>query len=257
MLTQIKITNFRNLSQVELNFNEFFNVFYGANGSGKTSLLEAIYYLGMGRSFRSALIQRIISHGSEKFILFAATQNKNDILTNMGIERTRTGSKQMRIAGKPTESRIELAQTLPLQLIDVQGYRLLESGPRYRRQFIDLNMFHVEQRFLSNWQQVQRLLRQRNAALRQNLSTHPWDAELTKVSNGLHDLRQQYIQDFTPILNDLLSQLLEQNITIDYHPGWDVDKGLQQQLQEKLTRDIKLGYTSVGPQRADLHFNLR
>lgn len=258
IISKAEITNFRNLSAVKLELNPEFNIFYGNNGSGKTSLLEALYYLGMGRSFRSPLVSRIISYDQDHFVVFGLIEDKQNSKIPIGIERNQDGSGKMRIAGQEVTTRAQLAEALPLQLINTNGYRLLESGPRYRRQFMDWGMFHVEHAFLSCWRQVQRILKQRNAALRCNkLQQLPvWNDELANASMALHELRVQYMQMLTPILQELLQQLLSQAITIEYYPGWSIDKDLSALFAEKLPQDLQLGYTGIGPQKADLRFKI-
>jgi DNA replication and repair protein RecF len=258
ILKQVAINNFRNLSQVKLDLDSGFNIFYGDNGSGKTSLLEALFYLGTGRSFRSPLVQRIIMHNRDHFLLFGLTQDANKIRVPIGIKRFHNGIGEIRIAGQTVDTRAQLAELLPLQLINSYGYRLLEAGPRYRRQFMDWGMFHVEHSFLSSWRQVQRILKQRNAALRQNQhkQIRVWDDELVSASNILHKLREQYVQTLIPILAQLLTQLLEQEVILEYYPGWNLDKPLSALLTDRLAHDLQLGYTSIGPQKADLHFKV-
>jgi DNA replication and repair protein RecF len=258
-ITHLEVKNFRNLINVQLDLNHNINIFYGDNGSGKTSLLESIYFLGLGRSFRTQLLRYIITHNHDNIIIFARIQNQYEPAIPIGIEKTLNGNSAIRIAAQNINTHAELTKLLPMQLINAQTYTWLESGPKFRRQFIDWGVFHVEHSFLLHWQKMQRALRQRNAILKQNLNTkqlEPWDQEFIESSNILHNLRQEYITKLTPVFSEIITKLLNTNLKTQYYPGWDTEKSLQKQLQQTLSRDIQLGYTSIGPQKADLRFQI-
>lgn len=261
LLSQIEVTGFRNLASVALKLRSGFNLFYGANGAGKTSVLEALYYLGMGRSFRSSLTSRIIAHDKDKFTIFGLARNDAEEKIPIGIERSRDGYGQIRVAGQNITKRAELIQLLPLQLIDAHGYRLFEAGPKERRQFLDWGMFHVEPEFLPAWRKVHRLLKQRNALLRQNPQNlkqqiKSWDDELVVASQKLHQQRQQYISRFESLVLEIAHGFLSEKVVLEYYPGWNCDKDLRSILAARLEQDVALGYTGVGAQKADLYIKV-
>lgn len=258
-LQHIQVNNFRNLTCVQLELSSVCNLFYGANGAGKTSILEAICFLGLGRSFRSHLLRRITQEGADGFTLFGKIYRDNTLIP-VGITRAISGDGQTRIAGETVNSVAELARLIPIQLINQHSYRLFELGPKMRRQFIDWGMFHVEPTFLSLWKRMLQILHQRNALLRTVSSwqgmSH-WDIELVRTASELHTARQKFITIFTPIVNELLNQLLPNIVlTIDYYPGWKIARDLSNILQENFNGDTKLGYTQFGPHRADLLFKI-
>ena len=255
LLSSFNIDNFRNLSQTQLDFNNNCNIFYGKNGSGKTSLLEAIYYLALGRSFRSHILRRIIKYKSDSFSLFGKIQQKNNIVP-VGITRSITTGKQIKMAGKEISSNIELTKLIPLQLLNHNSYFLLYEGPKPRRQFIDWGLFHVEQFFLSLWHKVERILKQRNVAIRTKSPIDHikvWDKDLAHLGFELHQCRRQYIESLVPIAKDVLQKLLpDLSINISYFAGWNLNFDLEAILANNLKKDLQFGYTAIGPQRADL-----
>lgn len=260
-LTKLDITYFRNLEQVSLQPHPKFNLIYGANGAGKTSILEAIYYLGMGRSFRSSLPSNLIQHDKAKFSIVAKqTNDVSETAENIiGIERQQNGNSTIKINSEQQKNRDNLIQTIPLQLIDVAGHRVVEAGPGARREFIDWGLFHVEQEFLLCWRRVRKSLRQRNALLKnkdRNIKAQlaPWNKDLATHGLQLHQLRETYMQKLTPIAENILSDLLETNITISYYPGWNPKENLLHELEKRTNADIALGYTGIGPQKADVRF---
>ena len=255
MLAAFNITNFRNFETVHCNFNNRWNIFYGENGSGKTSLLEAIYYLALGRSFRSHLIRRIIKYNTDGFAIFGKVQQQNELIP-VGVNRSITQGKKIKVAGEEVSSNLEITKLLPLQLLNQDSYCLFADGPKARRQFIDRGLFHVEPDFLSLWRQVERIVEQRNAAIRTNSHQNyikTWDKELSHFGFALHQRRTQYVDAFIPITQAVLQQLLPDfSINISYFAGWDVQQDLGSVLANNLKNDLHLGYTILGPQRADL-----
>lgn len=263
-LTLLKLDNFRNLKQAQLEPAAKFNLIYGHNGSGKTSVLEAIHYLSLGRSFRARLNSRIINYDAEQFSLFAQIHlNPTVEATNIapqllpvGLLRRTDGEMQLRINHENARSLVEVTQALPVRLLHADSRLLLSGGSKLRRQFLDWGVFHVEQSFLQHWQHAQRILKQRNAALRSRATKDMiqlWDHELEAQATALHAMRSQYIANFQAVLDPLLQELLPNlDISITYKPGWNQETALAGILENSLSRDRELGYTQYGPQRADL-----
>lgn len=260
-LTRLDITDFRNLASIKMEpISAGFNVFYGLNGSGKTSLLEAIYYLALGRSFRSSLVGRIIRHSAEKFLLFAHKLGHGEQVIPIGIERMQRGDVKIRIAGKDARSAAELADLTPVQLINSHCYNLLDAGPVFRRKYLDWGVFYQTPEFLRTWRDTIQLLKQRNAALRKKRpkkELESWTEELVSKAEIMHSLRQNYVEQLIPTLSATLSELIQlKGLTIHYQPGWDESKTYRENLTNSLDRDLQLGYTQYGPHRADLRITI-
>lgn len=260
-LTRISVTGVRNLQPVTLTPSPRINLLYGDNGSGKTSLLESIHLLGLARSFRSTRLVPVIQHEQLACTVFGQVQAESGVLHQLGVSRDRQGELQIRIDGQNARSASQLAEALPLQLINPDSFRLLEGSPKIRRQFLDWGVFHVEQRFLPAWQRLQTALRQRNSWLRRGTldgaSQAAWDRELTLASEEIDSYRRTYIQQLKPVFERTLAELLElPALTLSYYRGWDKDRALVEVLQSSLARDQALGHTQAGPQRADLRLRL-
>jgi len=256
-LRQLILSNIRNLGALDLKFSNKFNVFIGPNGSGKTSILEAIYLLGVGRSFRARSIQQVISFGEDQCLVRAKVNHSEDQESDgvwLGVKREFNGETQYRVGEQIEKSSAELTKLLPVQLIDVNSHLLLEGGPNYRRQFIDWGVFHVEHTFLQSWRHMRRALEQRNAILKQRqMPPEVWDEAFIKYAQIVDEARATYIKRFSEVFGQMLQRLL--NITgveLRYQRGWSDDKDLRAALSSTRSLDLACGFTNRGPQRADL-----
>ena len=261
-LKRLSVTAVRNLHPVTLHPSPRINIISGANGSGKTSLLEAIHILGLARSFRSTRLQPVIQHGQDACTVFAETVLKNGNACSIGITRSKQADYQIRIDGQTIRSAAQLAETLPLQLINPDSFRLLEGAPKQRRQYLDWGVFHVEHQFLPVWQRLQKSLKQRNSLLRrgriQRSMLTPWESELIVAGEKIDELRQSYLLRLKPVFEEILGRLvLLDDLTLSYYRGWDKERPLSQVLDDQFERDMQLGYTQSGPQRADLRLRIK
>lgn len=261
-LLRIDIAGFRNLSSAKIDpIHSGFNFFYGCNGSGKTSLLEAIYCLGRGRSFRSSSAHLIINHSAEKFSIFAQVQDKSHNKVPVGVERQRNGNLKVRISGQDSASSVELLELTPSLLINSSCFSLLDAGPLFRRKYLDWGAFYLATHFLPAWKMYMRVLKQRNAALRERRPKKEidiWGVELVKSATLLDELRRDFIAKLLPILQSVLSQLIEiPELKLSYYPGWDENLTYQEAVAQWGDKDLFAGYTQLGPHRADFKITIK
>ena len=260
-LTQLQINRVRNLRQVRLQDLAQVNVFFGRNGSGKTSILEAIHLLGMARSFRGNSVKSLITHGEASCVAFGVANKPGDSETgvSLGVQRGMAGEALIKVAGSPVKSLAGLVEYLPLQVINADSFALLTGSPGARRQYLDWGVFHVEHRFLSQCQRFQRCIKQRNKLLRhgkirdQELSV--WTRDLASAGNAVGDYRKTYFKLLVSRFQDIITQLLPSvadGLELRYQQGWDKQMSYQDALQHSSASDIEQGYTHVGPQRADI-----
>jgi DNA replication and repair protein RecF len=256
-LSRVQVTDFRSLHSATLQLDPAFTLITGANASGKTSLLEAIYLLGRGRSFRTRRLEHLIRHGAERFVVFGETEAFGRRVP-VGVEGSATGIRA-KVAGERPTSLAALAVALPVQIIDPEVHRLIEEGPSRRRRFLDWGVFHVEQSFVADWQRYQLVLRQRNAALK---SRQPravvavWDAELIQYGERLTAARQRYVERLILAAQPIARHLLGLALSLGYRAGWAKEKRLSEALDQSWSHDQELGATQVGPHRAELSIRL-
>jgi DNA replication and repair protein RecF len=256
-LLAVQIEDFRCLCRAELRLDPALTLISGPNAAGKTSLLEAIFFLGRGRSFRTRQIERLVRAGAREMTLIGHVAEEAPPVI-LGIRGTREGI-EARIAGRPVTSLAELASALPVQVIDPNVHKLIEEGPSGRRRAMDWGVFHVEPGFAGEWQRFQRALRQRNAALRAQLpaeAIRAWDVEFVSAGAALSAARERYVDALRPSLERLAYELADVDLGVTLHLGWPNDESLEKALENAWPRDIRFGTTTAGPHRADLRFRV-
>jgi len=257
-LSQLHISNIRNIVNVELQFHDLLNLFVGANGSGKTSLLEAIYFLGSGRSFRSQQLSSLVSEGSQSCTVFGIKQS-GAIQTRLGVHRHKDGSREIKINGVESSKASELARELPVLVLGPQTVDLLLGPPGDRRKFLNWGTFHVEPGFTEIWVSANRCLKQRNRLLRQGSTDseefETWTNELISGAEKIDDQRQRYFDRFVGVFSEVCQSLTElKDVRCDYQRGWESE--LATTYSDQKESDYKRGYTQSGFHRADLRITV-
>lgn len=253
-LTRLKIESFRCLTRVELDLDQERNYFYGANGAGKTSLLEAIHVLGRGRSFRLRQNKRLIQYDAPGFSVFGEvlTAERNH---RLGISVDSDGRK-LRLDGRDGPPMTAMARILPVYVIEPSVHLLIEGGPGERRRFLDWGVFHVEHGYIAAWRRYRRILGQRNAALRAGQHPRSWDDLLATAGMQVTEARERYVDELRQALEGLGEALLGQPLGVNYRPGWRAGTNLRSALGKSRSRDEQAGATQVGPHRAELEIRL-
>jgi DNA replication and repair protein RecF len=252
-LERIEIEAFRCLSRVALDLDPHYNLFLGPNASGKTSLLEALFFLGRGRSFRGRRLEPLIQRGHDEFRLVGHVGIEG-IATVLGV-RGRLGDSEYRAGGSPVGSAAELAQYFAPTIIDPELHRLLEDGPNRRRRYLDWGVFHVEPGFLPTWRRYRQALKQRSSLLHRGAPAREvsaWDHELAASGEPLSAMRERYVLALAEKLAPIARELLGLDVKLSYAPGWRDAQGLMAALAKGVERDRRFKVTHSGPHRADI-----
>ena len=253
-LLALEVEGLRCLQPSRLDFHTHVNLVTGANGAGKTSVLEAIYLLGRGRSFRTRHTERLIRHGVERLMVHGRTDNPS--YPNLGLAFCRKEGLEARVAGRPTKSLAELSEAFPVQVMDPGIHRLVEEGPAYRRRWLDWGVFHVEPGFVGAWTDYRRALQQRAAALREGSDPSPWEPELARLGHLLSDARARTLRQLDPFWQATVAALLDAPVDMDYYQGWSSEHGLAEFLASHRARDVERGTTGSGAHRFDVRLRV-
>jgi DNA replication and repair protein RecF len=253
-VSRLDISSVRNIRHATLYPAPTLNFIYGANASGKSALLEAIFLLGRARSFRSTSIKPVIHFTHDHLLVTAQTVFPSGAHQHLGL-RLDNKTCEIRINQHTMPNRSSLAYALPLQLIYPKSYELLDGGPQERREFLDWGVFHHDPAFLPAWRNYKKALAQRNALLknRQPEYLQVWNQELSDYGTIVTNCRRRYLEAFSPIFQSIAGHMLElPTIAMSLSAGWDSTEPLLEVLAGDTEKDLRYGFTQSGPHRADL-----
>jgi DNA replication and repair protein RecF len=250
-LLELVVGDLRCLQRAELTLDSQRNLIWGSNGSGKTSLLEAVFLLGRGRSFRTRNSERLIRNGQTRLNVFGRTEG---VLPNgIGVQVAKGGGTTARVNGATAASLTELSQAFPVQVIDPGVHKLVEEGGFRRRRWMDWAVFHVEPGFAETWVRYTRAIKQRNAALRHDgAQAAAWDPEVVRLGELIGDARKRMLEQLEPFWQQSNEALGGLDVELHYSRGWAQDVTLAQALTDARSRDRAKGVTHAGPHRADV-----
>lgn len=253
-LAQLKVHHVRNLVTLDITPHARYNIIAGVNGSGKTSLLEAIYLLSRGFSFRTRETAPLVNHDQSLLTVFARTA-VNDTIS---IQKKRNGSTQVKVNHQACQRASELAHFLPCHVFYSDIFQIIDAGPAVRRSMLDWGLFHVKPAYYELWKDYAGVLKHRNALLRQKAAKEqfvPWNKQLVALSYDLHAMRAAYIQEWSVLFQAILAQLTATPCHVEYYRGWDRKNeghSLADILSEQFPRDCQQQYTHSGAHQADL-----
>lgn len=255
---QLTIQHVRSCLNSSYRFHPQFNVISGPNGSGKTTLLEALYMLSTGHSFRTRETHPLIMHGKTQLNVFATMVSGDSV----SVQKSLAEATKVKVNHQPCLSSSMLTQQMPCQVFHHELFQIIDAGPAVRRGVLDWGMFHVKHSYLSLLKEYRRVLKQRNALLRQKaIKTHfsPWDKLLVELSYEMDAQRSQYVDEWMTYFQQTLKELSTLQCQMTYYKGWDKRKtgrSLMDILNEQYPSDCQQQYTHSGAHQADLILNL-
>jgi len=250
-LAEFSVENVRCLRRAQLTLHPGHNLVWGSNASGKTSLLESIFLLGRGRSFRTRNSERLIRHGEPHLRVFGRLVSQPP--TPIGLEVSRKDGTVAKVGGAFVSSLAELSRAFAVQVIEPGVHKLIEEGGQRRRRWMDWAVFHVEPSFIDLWSRYARTLKQRNTALR----TAPdqasvWDPELVRLGEQISKLRRDFMVRLQPYWAEISRELTGLDVELYFSQGWAADTSLAGALVASRDRDMARGITHAGAHRADI-----
>jgi DNA replication and repair protein RecF len=263
-LKKISLFNYKNFSEASFEFDSKINCFVGKNGIGKTNVLDAIYHLAYGKSYFNPLAVQNIKHNEEFFVIdgeFEKTERNEQIVSSF-----KKGQKKiLKRNGKPYEKFSDHIGFIPLVIISPADNDLIIEGSETRRKFIDSVISQLDSSYLQQLIQYQKIISQRNALLKYFALNHVFETDTLSIYNEqLNDLgqnifekRKQFIDDFLPIFNKHHQAISgsEEKVQLVYESHLFEGTTLQL-LEQNLSKDRALQYTSVGIHKDDLAFQI-
>ena len=255
-IRQLRLDGIRNLAAATLDLHPRCTLISGDNGSGKTALLEALYLLGRGKSFRENQTRHLINHDKPHLRLIARIE-RDGREHLLGIEKS-AREHRLRLDGENLKTLSGLAALTPNQILNSDNFALIDQGPEHRRRYLDYGLYYHNPAFLPDWQRYNYALKNRNAALRQNwraADLAPWNHILGETGSRIDAYRRAYLAALEQALNTYHAELGGLDpIHIHYQRGWTGDD-LAAQLTVNNERDSQLKHTRDGIHRADIRFH--
>jgi len=265
----LSIHNARNIKKLSLDFHPTYNILYGSNGVGKTSILESIYLLLRARTFRSNKLKNFINIHSDECVIFSQFIKPDGIQDfTLGIRRSKVDKSLpiVHLNKNKISSLASISQLVVLGLITPDSFTLLDSAPTTRRKYLDWGVFHVEHVFLKTWKDYKRVLMNRNCLLKkysnkvknieyENNEIKVWDKQLVLLNNKIDKYRKIQFDNIIPVIYEILtffSKELADDITIIYYQGWKKEFHYQDFLMMKFKDDLLSGFTCFGSHRSDI-----
>jgi DNA replication and repair protein RecF len=259
-LIQFQVRDFRNIKSADINFTPALNLITGVNAAGKTSLLEAIYYLSTGNSFRAHTLEPIINRDQSSFTLAGLVKSTASGSHRIGVMRSKDKTVR-KIDSEKITSQSDITRLFPVRIIHPDSHILVSGSPSWRRKFIDWGCFYMHPQYQQLISKSTRLLKQRASILR---NYHPrsekipllqsLDKILVPVSESIDEIRDNYLRALNQHIQSIYPLLIKDvdSFTVQYFRGWPPDADLSKRLIEETRTDIQRRRTNSGIHRCNL-----
>nr|WP_314839143.1 DNA replication and repair protein RecF [uncultured Flavobacterium sp.] len=263
-LKKISLFNYKNFSEASFDFDHKINCFVGKNGIGKTNVLDAIYHLSYGKSYFNPLAVQNIKHGEEFFVIDAEFE-KNERAEQIVCSLKKGQKKILKRNGKNYDKFSDHIGFIPLVIISPADRDLIVEGSETRRKFMDSVISQLDAHYLQELIHYNKVISQRNALLKYFALNHVYDADtlsiyneqLTGLGNSIFEKRKDFAAQFLPIFIAHHKAITgsEETVQLLYESHLS-QKGFLSLLEESITKDRALQYTSVGIHKDDLVFQI-
>ncbi len=271
IIERLYLKSFRNYTEVNLRFSPHINVLIGENAQGKTNLLEGIYLMATGKSFRSGKDKELIKMEEEGFYNALSLRRMDGQEKTIEIGVNRLGQKRMKINGVPLDRQSDLFGNLNVVIFSPEDLKIIKEGPAYRRDFMDHDLSQISPKYHYHLQQYQRVLRQRNQSLKlkayRSVDLEPWNIQLAQYGVKIMRARSEFIHRVA-ILTKLMHRKItkeSENIKLSYVPDLPMKEKEDEtalierfihRLKENEKDEVGRGTSLTGPHRDDLLFEI-
>lgn len=261
IIESMELKNFRNYRELELQFDEKTNIFYGDNAQGKTNILEAVYLSGTTRSHKGSRDRDMIFFGEEESHLRTFVK-KGTIEYQIDIHLKKNKTKGIAINGVPIRKASELFGITNFVFFSPEDLSIIKQGPGERRRFLDMELCQLDKVYLHHLANYNRIVTQRNKLLK-DISFRPelietldvWDLQLAEYGKKIIQSREEFIHSLGEMIYGIHQKLSggREKLQISYEKNVGAEE-LYDAISRNRDRDIRMKTTSVGPHRDDLLF---
>ena len=261
-IEKISLLDYRNIKSEEIIFGDKLNIISGPNGHGKTNILESICLCSTGRSHRTRFDRELIRFGSREAHI-AAILERDGKKDRIDVHIHGSGKKGFAVDSVPIKKYGDLFGVLLTVLFSPEEMRLVKNSPLYRRRFMDMELCQLSKIYYYNLRQYYKVLKQRNAFLKQTDVMNPdaglfevWDSQLAEYGGKIIEMRRSFIKVISSYAREFHEKLSGgKTLEIKYIPNTDANS-LAERLSRDLKKDILLGSTQSGPHKDDLTFEI-
>lgn len=263
-LSNIKLNNFRNYKSLNLDLSENINVLLGKNAQGKTNLLEAIFFCGIGKSFKSVKDKELIKWEEESGKIEIEIQKKYR-KQKIEINLSKSLKKNIKIDGISIIRIGDLLGEIPVVFFSPDELKLIKESPEERRKFMNISLSQTDKKYFYLLRRYEKILANRNKLLKETKDIEVlrqtidiWDRVLVDVAEKIIKEREKFIKEITPFAEKALDYISggKEKLRVEYKglksENQTYSEILAKKLKQNIEKDFKLGYTSIGPHRDDI-----
>ena len=264
IIKSLELSDFRNYESLCIHFDRGVNILFGDNAQGKTNILEAIYVSATTKSHKSSKDKDIINFEKEEAHIRTYLE-KDEIETRVDMHLRKSKTKGIAIDGVKIKKAAELLGLLNVVFFSPEDLSIIKNGPAERRRFIDMELCQLDNFYLYNLNNYNKIVNQRNKLLK-DLYYNPtlkdtltiWDSQLLSYGSKIIERRIQFIDQINGIIKEIHSNLSggKETLRIEYEPNITID-AYEKELNYSQDKDIKLKQTTVGPHRDDISFMVK
>lgn len=259
-ISKLAIHQLRCIDKLEFRPHPYCNIIVGENGCGKTSILEAIYLLGFGRSFRKSKTADLVQFGQSDLTVFAAAQSDYDSNEQFGIRKQRSGESEIKVRGRRAKRLSELSSQFPIISFTSDALDIIDSGPANRRRFIDWLVFHVKHNsdVADVYRQFDKVLEQRNEALKlgDDKQIKAWTPKFVELNLQIQSMRNEVLTELQSYVTQTYTQVESSKVNskprLEYKLGWNKESDLTEVLEKNRNFEIKRRSCNYGVHRDDI-----
>lgn len=260
-ITNIKLQNYRNYENLEIDLENGLNLFVGNNAQGKTNLLESIYVSSHGKTYRTSKDQELIKFGAD-FLSIEIKMDKADREENIKIRITNNKEKIIEINNLKIKKLSDLVGYIKVITFKPEDLLLIKEGPNNRRKFLDSEISQIDTYYMQNLQKYNRALLQKNNYLKNTRDINVdelsiWNSQLATYGSEIIKIRRKFIEEINELINpihrnitsekEIIKMIYEENVSED---------NILEKLEKSISQDIKYKSSQLGPHRDDFSFTI-
>ena len=261
IIKSLEIADYRNYDSLHIDFSGGTNILYGDNAQGKTNILEAIYMSATTKSHKGSKDKDVVNFNKEEAHIRTYLE-KEGIETRVDMHLRKNKSKGIAIDGQKIKKAAQLLGLLNVVFFSPEDLSIIKNGPAERRRFVDMELCQLDQFYLYNLNNYNKIVNQRNKLLK-DMYFNPslketlniWDSQLISFGSKIIERRQLFVNQLNEIILEIHRKLSggKENLFIKYEPDVTIDS-YDNKLSLNQERDIKLKQTTTGPHRDDFSF---